>query len=73
VAYEYEEALLFVFGESDPSPSKKDYQGILTEIMTIGLEAIFERYGFSESDTGSKQRGREISESGTWQDIKGRN
>ena len=46
LAYEYEEALLFVFGQSDPVPSKNDYQGILNEIMQLGFEAILERYGF---------------------------
>jgi hypothetical protein len=73
---EYEEALLVQFGQGEPFPTRQDYDHLLKDTMRLGFEAILEQYGFTESSAGVskiiQQSSREISDSGTWQDIKKR-
>jgi hypothetical protein len=73
---EYEEALLVQFGQGEPFPTRQDYDHLLKDTMRLGFEAMLEQYGFTESSSGGsksiQQSSREISDSGTWDDIKRR-
>lgn len=73
---EYEEALLLQFGQSKPFPSRQDYDHLLKDTMRLGSEAIIEQYGItkpsSEGGRSLQESSREISDSGTWKDIKRR-
>jgi hypothetical protein len=72
---QYEEMLLVEFGGEEPLPIRSDYEPLLKKIMDIGYRAVLKEYSLLDSsshgDVGG-QTSREISDSGTWDDIKGR-
>ena len=72
---QYEEMLLVEFGGEEPLPIRSDYEPLLKKIMDIGYRAILKEYCLlgsrSQEDMGG-QTSREISDSGTWEDIKSR-
>jgi hypothetical protein len=72
---QYEEMLLVEFGGEEPLPIRSDYEPLLKKIMDIGYRAVLKENSLlnssSHGDVGG-QTSREISDSGTWEDIKGR-